>query len=175
MDKVDLRHSPDKLLKKFVSLEFMRHFFKAAVLTAFLLLMGACTPVNDRVSLLGGSIENVHIGNPVKATLSLNIVNRRGKVDISDISGKVNMGEKPIACLCAESVVIPARDTSDVKVEIKASLAEGVGALSAMRMLTGGRIEEYTLDLDFTVRDFLGIKHHRKMHEVPLTKLIGNK
>lgn len=175
MEKVDLRHSPDKLLKKFVSLEFMRRFFKAAVLTAFLLLMGACTPVNDRISLLGGSIENVHVGNPVKATLSLNIVNRRGKVDIRDISGKVNMGEKPIAYLCAESVVIPARDTSNVKVGIQASLAEGVGTLSVVRMLAGGGIEDCTLDLDFTVRDFLGIKHRKKMHEVPLAKLIGNK
>lgn len=153
----------------------MRHFFKAAVLAAFLLLMGACASVNDRVSLLGGSIENVHIGDHIKATLSLNIVNHRGKVDISDISGKVNMGEKPIVYLCAESVVIPARDTSDVKVGIQASLAEGIGALSAVRLLAGGGIEDCTLDLDFTVRDFLGIRHRRKMQEIPLTKLIGDK
>lgn len=153
----------------------MRHFFKAAVLAAFLLLMGACATVNDRISLLDGSIENVHIGKPVKATLSLNIVNHRGRVDISDISGKVNVGEKPIAYLCAESVTIPARDTSDVKVGIQVSLAEGVGALSLIRILSGGGIEDCTLDLDFTVRDFLGIKHRKKMQEIPLNKLIGNK
>lgn len=153
----------------------MRHFFKAAVLTAFLLLMGACTSVNDRISLLGGSMENVRIGSPVEATLSLNIVNHRGKVDISDISGRVNMGEKPIAYICAEPVIIPARDTSEVKVGIQASLAEGVGALTLMRMVSAGDIKDCTLDLDFTVRDFLGIKHRKKMHEVSLGKLIGNK
>lgn len=153
----------------------MRHFFKAAVLAAFLLLMGACASVNDRISLLGGSIENVHIGNPIKATLSLNIANHRSKVDISDISGRVNMGEKPIAYLCAEPVIIPARDTSEVEVGIQASLAEGVGALSLMRIVSGGGIEDCTLDLNFAVRDFLGIKHRKKMQEIPLTKLIGNK
>lgn len=153
----------------------MRHFFKAAVLTAFLLLMGACASVNDRISLLGGSMENVRIGNPVKATLSLNIVNHRGKVDISDISGRINMGEKPIAYLYAEPIVIPARDTSEVKVGIQASLAESVSALSLMRIVSGWDIEDCTLDLDFTVRDFLGIKHRKKMHEVSLSKLIGNK
>lgn len=153
----------------------MRHFFKAAVLTAFLLLMGACASVNDRISLLGGSMENVRIGNPVKATLSLNIANHRGKVDISDISGRVNMGEKPIAHLYAEPIVIPARDTSEVEVGIQASLAEGVGALSLMRIVSGWDIEDCTLDLDFTVRDFLGIKHRKKMHKVSLSKLIGNK
>jgi len=138
-----------------------------AVLLAFLCLYSCATYKDIKVNSV--QVEKVSMfSDPWSATIAVEINNPTMTLNVIEAVGVVKIaGDKALDVVC-DPFVLAGHSCQTYQIDLTATIVEGFGISSFMRLFQSQDFSKVTLDLELIVKDPLGIKHTKVMKDISL-------
>lgn len=104
----------------------------------------------------------------VDAGLAVTVYNPVNEITVSGIAGTVYMDGKELGTFQAPEVTVPGRETSEVDVEIRASLSPSMNFMQIMSLASGFELDRLSMDVSMKIRIRGGVKKKIDIKGVPV-------
>lgn len=148
-----------------------KSIFLIVILAVF--LVQGCAKFKD-VRIVSCRVESVSLKGlrGVSAVLSAAVENPAAAMTLSDISGRIRLGDREMGTFSAEPVVIEGRTVSECPVHVTFSLDSSLSLLELVPMVRGLDPGRLTADVSLKVKIRGGAARRVKLEGVPLSSFM---
>lgn len=136
-------------------------------------LLSSCASYKDIRIVSAGLSRISPLSSPIEATISYEVDNPAGKLELTGINGTINYDGAPLMTFTASDVILPRHSVSSGEIAIQALPAEGVGIFQLLRVIKAQDLNKITIDAGTDVKTGIGIKKRREIKGLCPATLTG--